>query len=156
VSGFNVMNCSIINASCVLPLVLEVYLSLNGVTIPNDGYVLASDIGYGDTGLHCNTDKSDCCRGADHPNGIVQGDWYRPDGSQVGSFTQEDASHPTRNFFARNRGAGIVRLNHYGNPSERGRFRCEVPNAAGVNVTMYVNIGEWFYISSSTVNFYKL
>jgi hypothetical protein len=33
-------------------------------------------------------------------------------------------------------------LNRYGNPSERGRFRCEVPNAAGVMVTMHVNIGE--------------
>jgi hypothetical protein len=41
-------------------------------------------------------------------------------------------------------------LNRYGNPSERGRFRCEVPNAAGVNVATYVNIGKWF-VSSSTV-----
>jgi hypothetical protein len=36
----------------------------------------------------------------------------------------------------------MVRLNRYGNPSERGRFHCEVPSAAGVNVTMNVNIGE--------------
>jgi hypothetical protein len=49
----------------------------------------------------------------------------------------------------------VVRLNRQGNPTERGRFHCEVPNAAGVNVTVYVNIGEWF-VSSSTASFYKL
>jgi hypothetical protein len=48
----------------------------------------------------------------------------------------------------------VVRLNRYGNSSERGRFRCEVPNAAGDNVTVYVNIGEWF-VSLSTTIFYK-
>ena len=36
----------------------------------------------------------------------------------------------------------MVRLNHRGIPPERGRFCCEVPNADGVLVTMYVNIGE--------------
>ena len=45
-------------------------------------------------------------------------------------------------FFYRNRGAGVVRLNRRGNPSERGRFRCEVTNDAGDNVAVYVNIGE--------------
>jgi hypothetical protein len=38
-------------------------------------------------------------------------------------------------------------LNRYGDPSESGRFRCEVPNAAGDRVTMYVNIGEWDFAS---------
>jgi hypothetical protein len=123
-----------------------VTLSLNGDTIPNDGYVLASDVGTGDAGLQCNTDRSDCCRGVD---GAAQGEWYRPDGTQVGTFTDEDARDPTRNFFSRDRGTGVVRLNRFGNPSERGRFRCEVPDAAGVDVTMHVNIGEWF-VSSST------
>jgi hypothetical protein len=37
-----------------------------------------------------------------------------------------------------------VHLNRQGNPSERGLFRCEVANAAGDMVTVYVNIGEWF------------
>jgi hypothetical protein len=120
-----------------------VILSLNGVTIPSDGYVLASDIGTGDSGLHCNTDRSDCCRGVD---GVAQGHWYLPDGSQVGSLTVEDAANTgqTRYFFYRDRNTGVVRLNRLGNPSERGRFRCEVANAAGVMVTMDVNVGEWF------------
>ena len=79
-------------------------LSLGGVTIPNDGYVLASGIGEGGASLHC-----------------------KP-----------------RNFFYRNRYPGVVRLNRIGNPPERGRFHCEIANAASDMVTMYVNIGEWF------------
>ena len=118
------------------------YLSLHGVTIPSDSYILISDIGRDDTGLHCNTDNFDCCRASDHPNGTAQGHWYRPNGSQVGSFTQEAATDPTRNFFSRNRAPRIVRLNRNGIPPDTGRFRCEVPNASGGNVTIYVNIGE--------------
>ena len=38
---------------------------------------------------------------------------------------------------------GVVRLNRLGDPPERGRFRCEVPNADGDMVAMYVNIGEY-------------
>ena len=123
------------------------YLSLNGETIPNDGYVLVTDIGVGVSGLYCNTDRSGCCRGSDAPDGVAQGHWYLSDGTQAGSYTQEIANDPTGNFFTRDRLTGVVRLNRYGNPPERGRFHCEVPNAAGVMVTMYVNIGEWFVSS---------
>ena len=112
------------------------HLSLNSETIPDDGYVSANDIG---TGLYCNTDRSGCCRNSD-ADGVGQGHWYRPGGTQVGSFTQEFAIDPT-NFFSRDRLTRVVRLNRRGNPQERGRFRCEVANAAGVNVTVYVNIG---------------
>ena len=120
-----------------------VYLSLNGVTIPNEGYVLVTDItdSEGDGGLLCNTDRSDCCRASD---GVAQGHWYFPDGSQVGSFTEVDTGFPIRNFFYRNRVTRIVRLNHLGDPPERGHFHCELPSAASDMVTMYVNIGEWF------------
>ena len=37
-------------------------------------------------------------------------------------------------------------LNRFGTPPERGRFRCEILNAAGDMVTMYVNIGEFSVI----------
>ena len=120
------------------------------MTIPNDGYVLVSDIGTHRSGLHCNTDRSDCCRGSDHPNYVAQGHWYRPNGSEVMSFTVEDGITPTRSFFSRDRVAGIIRLNRNGIPPDRGRFRCEIPNADGVNVTLYVNIGEWFTIILSS------
>ena len=121
-----------------------VFLLLSGVTIPNDGYVLASDIGSGSTGLLCNTDRSDCCGRGDHPAMALQGHWYRPDMTEVMSFGAEDAANPTRNFFSRDRGTGIVRLNRNGSPpaADRGRLRCEIPDANGDTVTLYVNIGE--------------
>ena len=110
------------------------YLTLDGETIPNDGTVLVTAIGEGSGGLLCNTDRSDCCRGSD---GAAQGEWYFPDGDQV-----LIEGTRTGNFFYRDRGDGVVRLNRRNNPSERGRFRCEVANAAGVNMNMSVNIGE--------------
>ena len=126
------------------------YLSLGGMTIPNDGEIVFSDIGRDGNidgrSLLCHTDRSGCCRGADASDGVAQGHWYRPDGTQIGSYTQEN--NGTGNFFSRDRLTGVVRLNRFGNPPERGRFRCEVPNAAGVIVTVYVNIGEWFVPSS--------
>ena len=123
----------------ILWLAEGVSLSLNGVTVANDGYLLANDIGVGDAGLHCNTDRNGCCRTSD---GTAQGHWYLPDGTQIESFSTLDTGGP-RNFFYRNRFTRVVRLNRIGTPSERGRFRCEVMNDAGDNVTVYVNIGEW-------------
>ena len=122
------------------------HLSLNGVTVPNEGYVLASNIGGGNNALLCNTIRSDCCRGGDHPNGIAQGHWYRPDGTEVVSFTAENMADSTNNFFSRDRGTGIVRLNRNGDPlqSQRGHFRCVIPDVNGMDVTLYVNIGELF------------
>ena len=106
------------------------------MTIPDDGSVLASDIGEGDlNGLLCHTDRSDCCRRDD---GAAQGQWYFPANQPV-----EVEGGRMGDFFYRNRGTKVVRLNRRGNPSERGRFRCEVMNDAGVMVTVYVNIGEW-------------
>ena len=124
------------------------------MNIPNDSYVRVTDVGVGESGLLCNTDRSNCCRGSDNPNGGAQGQWYYPDGREVRSFTQEDIHMgEPRNFLYRDRGKGILRLSRYGNPPEqnRGRFRCEIPNAAGVMVNLYVNIGEWF-VSSSAVD----
>ena len=92
------------------------YISLNGVTVANDGYVLANEIGENGAGLHCNTDRSDCCRNLD---GTAQGHWYLPDGTQIGSYSMLDTGVP-RNFFYRNRFTRVVRLNHIGTPSETG------------------------------------
>ena len=116
------------------------YLSLNGVTIPDDGSVLASDIGEGDlNSLLCHTDRSGCCRRSD---GEAHGEWYFP-GEPGDQVQVEGMQIGASDFFHRNRGTGVVRLNRRGNPSERGRFRCEVMNDAGDMVTVYVNIGEW-------------
>ena len=116
---------------------ITVTLTLNGDTIPNDGYVLASGIGEGFGGLLCNTDRSDCCRSLD---GTAQGHWYFPDPPD--NVVLIRGSRTTGDYFYRDRHTGTVRLNRVGNPMERGRFRCEVANAAGDIVTTYVNIGE--------------
>ena len=133
-----------VTESCVFVLDPSgVYLSLKGETIPDDGYVCASDIGVGNRGLHCNTDKIDCCRG--YNDTVAQGHWYHPNGSQVGSFTQIARANRYRNFFFRDRSIGVIRLNRRCDPPERDRFRCEVPNADGEMVPMYVNIGEYYH-----------
>ena len=45
------------------------YVSLNGVVIPNHGYVIISDIGNAgdDTALLCHTN---------HPADMINGNWY--------------------------------------------------------------------------------
>ena len=135
-----------------------VSLKLLGVTIPNNSLVDLDDILYRTlndpeptdaNGLHdqtlvCVTDLEDCC---DAPH-TVRGKWYYPDGSVV----LLDALGST---FLSNRGPnevingrqfyGSVRLfRRYSRPPGRGRFRCELPNAAdpNVNKTLYANIGE--------------
>ena len=119
-------------------MVSGVFLSLNGETIPNNSYVRFSDIGS-DGSILCNTDRSDCCGRGDHPNEVLQGHWYNPEGYEVGSYATEYDIN-SNDFFARNRDTGVVRLFPTGIPTERGHFRCEIPNAAGVNIFLYVNI----------------
>ena len=117
-------------------------LELLGVTLPSDSFVNFNDIPqYSDDRnpnemnrretLFCRTDLTPCC------NPPEVGEWYYPDGSPL----VFDAGGTT---FRRNRGTGVVRLWRRGNPPERGRFRCEIPNAANPNVnqTLYVNICE--------------
>ena len=102
-----------------------------------------------DGALLCVTDLEDCC---DAPH-TVRGDWYYPNGTTVLS---SPGTHITSGgvAFLVNRGVnevngrqfyGSVRLfRRYSNPPERGRFSCEIPNAADPNVTqiLYANIGE--------------
>ena len=96
------------------------------------------DIGEGDNALLCHTDKADCCT---NMRGQVRaGEWYFED-MRVGPL-----GNPTRNnLFYRNRGTRVVRLNLRGSPprSERGRFRCTVPDANNITQTLFVNIGMY-------------
>ena len=95
---------------------------------------------YHDEALLCLTDLEDCCN-SPHTK---HGHWYYPNGSTV-SFDDMNS-----NTFQRNRDAnqiindqrfyGSVRLFRRGVPSERGRFRCELPNAADINRIFYANI----------------
>ena len=114
-----------------------VSLSLRGAAIANDGYVDVDDIGLdNEHTLLCHTNKTDCCRGSN-----IEGDWYFPDRTRVRSYAENYGLGHTSYFF-RNRHNSVVRLRRREAPTERGRFYCEVPNASGVNQTIYVNIGE--------------
>ena len=114
------------------------YLTIgNHINITNDGYVNVSHIGSFTNGpyLSCRTDNTRCCS-IDY--GERQGNWFYPNGTQVDSYKSGTNSGPK--FFGRNRGSSSVNLFRGGSPSERGRFRCEVPDAAGVNRSVYANI----------------
>ena len=90
------------------------------------------DIGKDDDALLCHTDKRDCC--GEYSNRA--GEWYFPNGAKVGvEGISEDE-------FYRDRGTQVVRLNlRQGTSTERGLFRCEVPDSINVMQTVYVNIG---------------
>ena len=108
-------------------------MSLRGTPINNDGFVDANDTGSDNdvNALLCLTNATDCCGGDNRT-----GDWFFSNGSIVGSFT-DNGRNVSNDFFSRNRGQSVVRLNRYNNPSERGRFRCEL-----LGDTIYVNICE--------------
>ena len=117
-----------------------VSLSLRGADIANDGYVNVDDIGFGDdsNALLCHTDKTDCCKSPY----MVNGNWHFPNGTVVEGFKAiMQSGKGTSNILARNRGNnGVVRLYRLGNPTDRGHFYCVVPNAAGDDQTIYVNL----------------
>ena len=142
----------------VSPYLVDVSLRLQGVTLSSDSLVDIDDIlqfpesstttpannnDHHNQSLLCLTDLEDCCS---DPH-TAQGEWYYPDGNTVSSSSGG-------NKFQRNQGAnevingqqfyGSVRLFREGNPPERGRFRCELPNAANpfVNRVLYANICE--------------
>ena len=107
---------------------------LNGVTYTNGSTVLMTDIGEGDAALQCTTDRADCCRDSD---GTAAGHFYFPNGEQV-PILGNDASIRT---YYRNRGLGFIRLNRRSVATETGRFRCEIPDASGTLVNLFINIG---------------
>ena len=109
-------------------------MSLRGTPINNDSFVSPSDLGglaMDNDSLLCLTNATDCCGGDNRT-----GDWFFPNGTLVGSFT-DNGGDISKDFFARNRDQSVVRLYRRNGPSERGRFRCEL-----LNNTIYVNICE--------------
>ena len=151
-----------------------VSLRYGGETISNDSFVDIDDVlnigspnivptnrnpdsgGAPGAALECITDLENCCgRESDTPDSImrtVRGDWYLPNGNRI-------ASSSGGSGFLANRGPnevvngqqvnGSVRLyRRFSGPPGRGRFHCELPNAANssVNQTLYVNICELIVI----------
>ena len=104
---------------------------------------------YEDRALKCITDLVDCCgTESGSPVRTVRGDWYFPDGTTVGfgSGTRFLANRGPNEVINGQQFNGSVRLfRRFSGITERGRFHCELPNAAGVNQNLYVNICEFCY-----------
>ena len=102
--------------------------------------MLRTDIGEEDAALLCTTDSDSCCNGTGRLGYITigrAGEFYFPDGTQVPISYNSLA----RNYY-RNRIPGAIRLNRRSNGTITGRFRCEIPDASGTMVNLFINIGK--------------
>ena len=123
-----------------------VTVDLNGLALPSDSLVDFDDIPnfstsggvVDDSVLNCRTDLVACCNAGQQSLPAPVGEWYYPNGTAL-TFDTSPGGGAT---FRRARGLMIVRLWRRDTPTERGRFRCELPNAQNVNQIVYVNICE--------------
>ena len=121
----------------VCNLLTDVFISLNGVVIPNNEIVAISDIGStDDTALLCNTDRPP--PPGDGPN-HSGGDWNAPDGTRISNIPG----------FTRNRSPMVVRLKRTesGTP-EDGIYQCLIKDGASQFTTVNVGLynsggGKW-------------
>ena len=92
------------------------------------------EIGVGSAALFCLTNKTDCCRSSDTPQGVGGiGEWFYPNGSLVRNDASGDDIY-------RGRGPSVVLLQYRNNAQTTGVFRCEVPDASGTNQSLYVGV----------------
>ncbi len=88
------------------------------------------DIGEGDNALLCVTEYEDCC----NAQTTVAGEFYYPDELPVQVEESGDS-------FYHNRGDKFISLNRRNNAtSPLGRYRCEIPDATGTTISIYINI----------------
>ena len=135
-----------------------------GETLPSDSFVDFDDvlnIGTGSSfdnvpsngnhsqrALQCVTDLVDCCGTESGTVRTERGDWYFPDGRRIefGGGAQFLVNRGPNEVINGQQFNGSVRLfRRYSYIPERGRFFCELPNAADptVNQVLYVNICEF-------------
>ena len=124
----------------------DVYLSLNGEVIPNHGYVEISNIGSSDTtALLCHTNRPS-------PPGSTnsRGEWFAPDGTEVGGLDSTDVPG-----FERNRSPMLVRLRRNSGTPDEGIYQCEMNDATETPQIVYVglyNTGEGILQSLFTIS----
>ena len=97
--------------------------------------MLRTDIGNGVDALLCTTDRAGCCRPSD---GQRAGEFYFPDGTLVPIL----GADPSIRTYYRSRGSRFVSLNRINNGMETGQFCCEIPDASGTTVNLFINIGR--------------
>ena len=114
----------------VCNLLTDVFISLNGVVIPNNGIVAISEIGSeNDNALLCNTNRPPPPGGPNHSGG----NWFAPDGTRV-----DGTDVPG---FTRNRSPMVVRLKRTESETpEEGIYQCSIAKAGASRFTK-VNVG---------------
>ena len=103
----------------------------NSVFSINDIGVTSMPMPAVDNALKCVTDRMPCCEGD------AVGEWFFPDDSLVTNISS--------NPFYRSRGDdGTVNLNRLNAEvtEPAGLYRCQVPDADGINQTLNANIGK--------------
>ena len=105
---------------------------LDGLSYPNGSTVLRTDIGEGAAALWCTTDRAGCC------STIRAGEFYFPNGIMVPVL----GADPSIRTYYRSRDSGFIRLNRRANAMETGQFHCEIPDASGITVNLFINIGR--------------
>ena len=96
---------------------------------------MRTDIGEGDAALQCTTDSTTCC--TDTNGERRAGEFYFPSGTVV----PISGNVLTRTYY-RSRGSRFITLNRRLNGTISGLFRCEIPDASGTLVNLFINIGK--------------
>ena len=92
---------------------------------------MVDDIGEGKEGLYCITSNTSCCGNSSQPS------FYFPNGALVRGGRKRKGN------YYKNKGRGFVRLNRKNTgQSPTGQYRCQIPDASGVNQNLYINIGK--------------
>ena len=90
------------------------------------------DIGEDNNALLCLTDNIACCGRDQSPGRGILGNWFYPNRSKV-------VNNGDMWEFYRNRDQSVVRLNRR-RGGEGGIYRCVIPDMAGVNQTLYIEV----------------
>ena len=115
---------------------LPIGFYLNGDAYPSGATVLRTDIGEDDAALRCVTDSTYCCTN-NFPEMLGE-DYYYPDGGGV--VPNEGVA---TNGYYRDRQSRRIRLHRQNTGNITGQFRCEIPSASGITVTLFINIGGY-------------
>ena len=109
---------------------------LRGVLYPINSVVSLTDIGEGYNALHCLTNLTTCCRGAD---GGSAGEWFLP--GQTSPVVGVNAPNTGTESFNRSRGPSAVLLNRRtGVLGPTGLYTCQVPDGSGMEKTLYIGV----------------
>ena len=128
------MSCLFNRTLSVTVSFADVYLSLNGIIIPNNGYVSISSISLNSndgTALLCHTNRPPPQEHKKHSGG----DWFSPSGTRVGSKGSTDVPG-----LVRNRGPMVVRLKRTNSTTPYGIYWCSIKDDSGTTWKVYVGL----------------